>query len=125
MDKIATLQSFFMNFLTAYEENAIYNQPVNPPFPYITYQGIDDSFNEGLNFLSFSTWYREASWVNAVNMTKRISQAIPSQGLMLKCDEGHILIYKSSPFAQRMGDESDDLIKRTLFNLEVRFYTVF
>lgn len=127
MDKLATLQSFFSSFgLTAYEESAIFSQKTKPEFPYITYEGIDDSFNEGLNSITFSTWYRNASWVNSVNMTKLISRSIPSTGLMLRCDEGSILIYKgSNPFGRRMGDDSDDLIKRTVFNLDVRFYTVY
>lgn len=125
MDKIATIQSFFSQFLPAYEENALPSQPERPAYPYITYEGIDSDFDEGLLPMTFSTWYREFSWVNAVLMTKQISRAIPSQGLLLPCDEGNILIYKSRPFAQRMGDDSDDLIKRTVFTLEIRFFTVF
>lgn len=127
MDKTAAIQSFLSQFLPAYEENSIPSQPARPAYPYITYEGIDNNFNEGLYPMTFTTWYRELSWVNAVTMTRRISRAIPSTGLMLQCDDGHVLVYKadSIPFAQRMGDDSDDLIKKTVFSLDVRFYTVY
>ena len=42
---------------------------------------------------------------------------------MLTCDEGDVLVMRGSPFSTRMGDDSDDLIKRTMFNFTVRFYT--
>lgn len=124
MNKIAAIQSFFSQFLPAYEENAIYSQKAQPTFPYITYEGVDDSFGDLDTQITFSTWYREGSWVNAVNKASEISRAIPRPGLMLPCDEGYVLIRKgSSPFGQRMGDDSDDLIKRTVFKLNIRFYT--
>ncbi|WP_303834732.1 hypothetical protein [Ruminococcus flavefaciens] len=123
MDKIATIQSFFSQFLPAYEENALPSQPERPAYPYITYEGIFDDFGETDTSMTFSTWYREFSWVNSVLMTNRISKGIPRPGLMLPCDEGYVLIMKSSPFGTRMGDDSDDLIKRTVFNITVRFYT--
>lgn len=123
MDKIAAIQTFFSQFLTSYEENAIFSQNAKPAFPYITYEGIFDDFGEADTSMTFSTWYREGSWVNSVSMTNRISKAIPRPGLVLPCDEGYVLIMKASPFGTRMGDDSDDLIKRTLFNITVRYYT--
>lgn len=124
MDKIAAIQSFFSQFLPAYEENAIFSQPTRPAFPYLTYEGVDDSFAEYDTAITCSTWYRESSWTNSVAKTKEISRAIPRAGLVIPCNEGYVFIRKSeAPFAQRMGDESDDLIKRTVFNMFVRFYT--
>lgn len=123
MDKIAAIQSFFSSFLPSYEEHSIFSQPERPAFPYITYEGVFDDFGENDTPLTFSTWYREASWVNSVRMSLRISKAIPRPGYMIPCDEGYVLIIKTSPFGQRMGDDSDDSVKRTVFNLIVRFYT--
>ena len=125
MDKLATLQSFFSSFLKSYEETSIFSQPERPAFPYLTYEGVDSSYDEGLIPMNFTIWYREGSWVNAVSMAKQISRAIPSQGLKLQCDDGYILIYKSFPFSRRMGDDSDDLIKKIVFDLDIRFYSVF
>lgn len=128
MDKIAALQSFFMRFLPSYEENAIYSQPVRPAFPYITYEGIFSRFNDdpyASTSCTFSTWYREASWRNAVAKTAEISRAIPQSGLRIPCDEGVLVVRaESDPFGQRMGDDSDDLIKRTVHRINVTFFTL-
>lgn len=123
MDKYAAVQTFLNNFLPAYEENAIFSAPVAPAYPYITYESITDSFGDSDTAMTFSTWYREYSWTNAVTKTKQISAVLGREGKMLECDEGYVLVMRGSPFSTRMGDESDDLIKRTFFNLTVRFYT--
>ena len=127
MDKVATLQSFFNRFLPAYEENAIYSAPTRPAYPYITYEGIFSRYSEEVTAatsVTFSTWYRESGWSNAVHKTMEISQAIPYAGLRLPCDEGVLIIRaESDPFGSRMGDESDDLIKRTVHRISVSFFT--
>ena len=123
MNKYAAVQSFLNSFLPAYEENAIFSAPVAPSYPYITYESIVDSFGETDTAMTFSTWYKEYSWSKSVSKTRDISAVIGREGKMLECDEGYVLIMRGSPFSTRMGDESDDLIKRTFFNLTVRFYT--
>ena len=127
MDKIAALQNFFMQFLPAYEENAIYSAPTRPAYPYITYEGIFSRYNEDVNAstsLTFSTWYRESGWIHSEQKTAEISHAIPYNGLRIRCDEGYLIIRaESDPFGQRMGDESDDLIKRMVHRINVTFYT--
>jgi hypothetical protein len=44
-------------------------------------------------------------------------------GKIIKCDGGRIWIKRGQPFAQNMGDESDDLIKRKYLNLTFEFMT--
>lgn len=128
MDKIAAIQSFFSQFLPAYEENAIKSAPTKPAFPYITYEGIFSRYDEeptASTAITFSTWYREASWRNAVAKTKEISAAIPYNGLRIPCDEGVLIITAAdNPFGSRMGDDNDDLIKRTVHTLIITFFTL-
>lgn len=128
MDKIAAIQSFLSQFLPAYEENAIYSAPTKPAFPYITYEGIFSRYDEepyASTTMTFSTWYREASWKNAVAKTKEISSSIPYRGLRIPCDDGILIIdAASNPFGSRMGDDSDDLIKRTVHTLNITFFTL-
>ena len=128
MNKIAAIQNFFSQFLPAYEENAIYSAPTKPAFPYITYEGIFGRYDEeptASTAITFSTWYREASWRNAVAKTKEISAAIPYGGLRIPCDEGILIITTAdNPFGSRMGDDSDDLIKRTVHTLNITFFTL-
>jgi hypothetical protein len=124
MDKLAALQTFLNGFLPAYEENSIYSLKNPPAFPYLTYEGVDDNFGDNTDVaMTVNTWYRESSWYNAVLKSKEIAETIGRSGKMLTCDEGYVLVMRASPFSTRMGDDSDDLIKRTMFNLTVRFYT--
>lgn len=123
MTKAAALFNFFSSFgLTAYEENTVFAMKSSPDFPYITYELKTDDFNGIDVALSFSLWYRSSSWVNINAKSAEISKAIGT-GLMLDCDEGRILIHRGHPFATNLGDSSDDMIKRILHSINVRFYT--
>jgi hypothetical protein len=44
-------------------------------------------------------------------------------GKIIKCDGGRIWIKRGQPFAQNMGDESDDLIKRKYLNVTIEYFT--
>ena len=38
-------------------------------------------------------------------------------------DGGSVLIMRSQPWAQNMGDDSDDMVKRIAHNLNLRYYS--
>lgn len=125
MTKAAALYQFFSSFgLTAYEENSVYDMDEAPSFPYLTYELNTDSFSDTSTSLSCSLWYRSTSWVQANDKVEEISKAIGIGGIMLKCDGGYIWIKRGSPFAQSMGDDSDDMIKRKYINISADFFTV-
>jgi hypothetical protein len=121
MTKAAAIQKFFEDFgLTAYEENSV---PVGAKFPYLTYPLTTDSFGERLQ-VDFSLWYRSDLW-SAINAkTEYIAQRIGRGGETIDCDDGCIYIFKGSPFAQSMGDPSDDKVKRKVISLEIEFITL-
>lgn len=124
MTKAAALYSFFSSFgIPAYEENSIYSMKNAPAFPYLTYEIQTDSFSEYDAALSFSLWYSSESWVSANAKSAEISAYIGSGGKVIPCDGGYILIQRAHPFAQNMGDDSDDMIKRITHNISVRYYT--
>lgn len=123
MTKAAAIQGFWESFgLTAYEENAVPTGDGAPEFPYITYEFISDSFGADIA-LTGSLWYRSTSWVAANAKAEEISRYIGRGGVMLSCDDGAIWIRRGSPFAQNMGDDSDDKIKRKYINLTAEFVT--
>ena len=105
--------------LPTYEENSV---PTDATFPYITYQLVMDSFGNEVN-LSLSLWYRSTSWVDINAKTEEISKAIGRGGAFVSCDGGKIWIKRGTPFAQNMGDESDDMIKRKYINVTAEFLT--
>ena len=120
MTKAAAIYQFWSGFgLTAYEENTV---PEDAVFPYVTYQLVTDSFDREVAATA-SLWYRGESWTAINAKTEEISAHIGLGGKMIKCDGGRIWIKRGQPFAQNMGDESDDLIKRKYLNLTVEYLT--
>lgn len=120
MTKEAALYNFWSMFgLTAYEENAV---PSDAEFPYITYQVVTDSFGNDVA-LTGSVWYRSTSWKEANEKAQEISNILSRGGVTIACDGGIIWIRRGVPFAQSMGDESDDLIKRKYLNITAEFMT--
>ena len=120
MTKSAAIYQFWLSFgLTAYEENTV---PTDAAFPYITYQLVTDGFDREVAATA-SLWYRSESWTAINEKTEEISAHIGLGGKILKCDGGRIWIKRGQPFAQNMGDESDDLIKRKYLNLTFEFLT--
>ena len=120
MTKAAAIYQFWSSFgLTAYEENTV---PDDAKFPYITYQLVTDSFDREIQ-LTASLWYRSESWTAINAKTEEISQKISSGGKIISCDGGAIWLKRGQPFAQNMGDENDDLIKRKYLNITAEFIT--
>ena len=120
MTKAAAIYQFWSGFgLTAYEENTV---PTDAAFPYVTYQLVTDSFDREIP-LTASLWYRSESWAGINAKTEAISQKISRGGKINACDGGAIWLKRGHPFAQNMGDESDDLIKRKYLNITAEFMT--
>ena len=120
MTKAAAIYQFWNGFgLTAYEENSV---PDDAAFPYITYQLVTDSFDREIP-LTASIWYRSESWAGINAKAEEISQKISRGGKIISCDGGAIWLKRGQPFAQSMGDESDELIKRKYLNITAEFMT--
>ena len=128
MTKADAIYQFWNSFgIKAYEENTVIDaddegNPVEPTFPYITYQLVTDSFDREVAATA-SLWYRGESWTAINAKTEEISSHIGLGGKIIKCDGGRIWIKRGQPFAQNMGDESDDLIKRKYINVVYEFMT--
>ena len=120
MTKAAAIYQFWNSFgLTAYEENTV---PTDATFPYITYQLATDSFDREVP-VTASLWYRSESWTGINAKTEEISQIISRGGKIISCDGGAVWLKRGQPFAQSMGDESDDLIKRKYLNITAEYLT--
>ena len=120
MTKAAAIYQFWSGFgLTAYEENTV---PTDVAFPYVTYQLVTDSFDREVAATA-SLWYRGESWTAINAKTEEISKKIGASGKKIAVDGGGIWIKRGQPFAQNMGDESDDLIKRKYINISIVFIT--
>lgn len=120
MTKAAAIYQFWSGFgLNAHEENTV---PTDSTFPYVTYQLVTDSFDREVAATA-SLWYRGESWKAINAKAEEISAHIGLGGKIIKCDGGRIWIKRGQPFAQNMGDESDDLIKRKYLNVTIEYFT--
>lgn len=124
MTKESALYKFWSGFgIPAYEENNVFTLEKAPNYPYITYEVQTDSFEGGSIPLSASIWYRSTSWTEINEMKRKVSERIGNGGTIIKCDDGGIWLTRSTPFAQNMGDDTDDMVKRVLINVTAQFIT--
>ena len=124
MTKAAAFQAFWERFgIPVFEENSVPDGDDTPGFPRLTYEFGTDAFSDNSLSLTVSLWYRTTSWVPVNAKTEEISAVIGRGGVTFPCDGGNIWITRGSPWAQSMGDENDDQIKRKLFNINVFWNT--
>lgn len=121
MDKGQALHSFWSQFgIPAYDAFSV---PDDAQFPYITYDASMDSFDNVIPATA-SVWYRTTSWAEPVKKAEEIAKAIVEMHpCTIAIDGGRMYITKGTPFAQRLGDESDDMIKRMLIMINIEFFT--
>lgn len=118
MNNIQALHSFWSSFgLKAYDETSV---PDDAQLPYITYEVSDDDFGHTLAQTA-SLWYRSSSWADITEKEMQIADFIGRGGRMIAYDGGAIWLQKAQPWAQRMSDPSDEMIRRIVLNVQVEF----
>jgi len=118
MDKLQALHAFWSSFnLKAYDETSV---PDDAVLPYITYEVSSDDFGNKIS-LSASLWYRSSSWSDITKKEQEISAYITRGGRLVPYDDGAMWISKGTPWAQRLGEDSDDQIRRIILNVEIEF----
>ena len=121
MDKAQAIHNFWSSFgLPAYDEQTVPDEAV---MPYITYMVETDSL-EGMLTLPASIWYHSTSWAAVSRKAEEIAEYIVRQHPpAIKLDKGRLYLTKGTPFAQRMGDADDDMIRRIYLILNAEFLT--
>lgn len=120
MDKAQAIDLFWNSFdLIAYDENTVPDEAV---MPYITYSMSSGAMDDIL-LMSASLWYKSMSWAEITKKSDLIAEDIGYGGTVKSIDGGYIYITRGTPFAQRMGDPSDQSIRRMLINITVEFLT--
>ena len=120
MDKEQALQKFWESFdIPAYDETSVSDRS---SFPYITYSVSTSSLDMPVT-ISASLWYRSTSWEAISKKKNEIAESIGVGGKTIKIDDGYIWIKRGTPFAQRMADPSDDMVRRIYLSLDVEFLT--
>ena len=110
MDKAQALYTFWSSFgLLAYDQ---YTVPDSANMPYITYETQTGSFDDTPKQLTASLWYRSSSWAGIEAMKEAIYTHIGRGGVQIPYTNGTIWIKRGDNFAQRMNDDTDDMIRR-------------
>lgn len=118
MNKMQTLHAFWNGFgLKAYDETSV---PDDAKLPYITYDVASDNFGTTL-LLNASLWYRDSSWSDITAKEQEISDFISRGGRMIRYDGGTMWIQKANPWAQRMSESSDDMVRRIVLSIMIEF----
>lgn len=126
MTKAQAIQQFWSQFgVKAYDENTVPTGANAPQLPYITYSSKTDSIGAVLA-LTGSVWDRSSSWATVESLVDSIAEAVGKNGYYIaKVDGGYMWITKGTPFAQRMADPNDDMIRRVYINLQCEFLTAY
>lgn len=120
MTKDEAIYSFYSGFgLPAYDENTV---PEGSALPYITYSVSTDSIGN-MVILSASLWYRSTSWAAIQDKADEIAATLGHGGKIIKIDNGYLWLVKGSPFAQRMSEPSDKMVRRIIININAEFLT--
>ena len=122
--KAEAYHAFWSQFgVPAYEENSVPDGEDSPGFPRLSYEFGTDAFSDYGVALTVSLWYRDPSWASINAKTEEISAVIGRGGVQFPCPGGAFWITRGSPWAVSMGDENDDMIKRKVLNVTVRWNT--
>lgn len=116
-DKWVALNTFWNSFeIPAYDEHTV---PDGSQLPYITYEAATADLDEKIP-LTASIWYKSNSWAEISRKAEEISYYIGG-GAGVLYDGGRMWVTKERPFAQRMEEPDDRLIRRIIINIAVEF----
>ena len=120
MTKEAAIHEFMNSFgIPAYKSTAV---PDDVIFPYIVYQGNVGFYGTPIAS-AVQVFYYTDSEAEPNAMVERISKTIGAGGRVLKCDDGHIWVYRGSPWCTSQLDETSPTIKVRNLNIYYKFLT--
>ena len=119
MNKVQALNQFWQDAsgLVTYDETSV---PDDAQIPYLTYETASDDFGNEVA-VTASLWYRSTSWTAITQKEMDIADYIGKGGRMIAYTGGAFWIKKGNPWAQRMSDASDDMIRRIVLNASIEF----
>lgn len=122
MTKGAALHQFFNGFgIPAYTTTSV---PDDAVFPWLTYELVTGSIENGENALTVNLWYYGDSEAIPNAKAQEIADAIGYRGKILNVDGGFIWIKRGSPWCQNLRDDTNSNIKRRYLNIIAEYLTL-
>lgn len=119
MDKGQVIDYFWNSFTwPAYNE---YTVPEGVSDKHITYEFVSDSIGAN-DSIHATLWDRSTSWKDITLKTEEIAQRLARMN-PIKIDTGYVWLKRGEPFAQRIYDDTDDMIRGVYINLTVEYLT--
>lgn len=119
IDKAQAIHEFWSSFgLPAYDTNTV--KP-DAEMPYITYDVMTGDLDDPVA-LTASIWYHSTSWEDISKKADTIAWVARSH-MPVKIKDGYMWITQGRPFAQRMNDPNDTMIRRIVINVTAEFFT--
>lgn len=122
-DKSQAIQNFWSSFqIPAYDARTV---PDDAEMPYITYE-VSLGAIEQILLISADVWYRSTSWADISQKVDEIAEKLGKNGYYrANIDGGHLWLKMGTPFAQRMDDPDDDMIRRYYLQVNAEFLTAY
>jgi hypothetical protein len=122
MTKEAALHNFFNSFgIPGYTTSSV---PDDAVFPWLTYELVTGSIDNGENSLTANLWYYGESEAVPNAKAREIAEEIGYSGKVLTVDGGFIWIKRGTPWCQNLRDETNANIKRRYLNITVEYLTL-
>lgn len=122
MTKEAALHKFFNSFgIPGYSTSSV---PDDAVFPWLTYELVTGSIDNGENSLTVNLWYYGESEAVPNAKVREIAEEIGHGGKVLVVDGGYIWIKRGTPWCQNLRDESNANIKRRYLNVIAEYLTI-
>ena len=121
MTKEAALYQFFNRFgIPGYPTTSV---PEDAVFPWLTYEVVTGSLEDGENAIVVDLWYYGESEAIPNAKAQEISNHIGNGGVVIPVDGGYIWIKRGSPWCRNLTDETNRNIKRRDLNVIVEYLT--
>lgn len=121
MNKARLLYELWSGFgWNAYDELSVPTGKNKPELPYITYEVKTDDYGSEVA-LTASVWTRSTSWATADKKADEIEEYISRGGRIIGNGSTNVWIKRGTPFRIRMGDDTDNSIKRIVINYTAEF----
>lgn len=121
--KSQALYQFWSSFgVPAFEENCVPTGADKPTYPYITYELATSNFDNDVP-LSASYWIRSTGLAQLDHFEDALAYRLSMNGIVLRCSGGGIWLKRGTPFGRIMREETDNMVKRKIFNLTAEFLT--
>lgn len=125
MNKWQAINEFWNSFgIPAYDESSVISGGNSPEPPYITYEAQTGGLGQVLT-LTASLWYKSSSWQDISQKADEIAEYIGVGYKIMDVDGGYLWVVRGQPFAQRMNDPDDDMIRRIYVIVNAEFLTAY